>query len=57
MVGFAQDVHVATSGRHSVAMGKGLSGGVVGQAAMFQVQCKDEHGENRTRGGDVVVAK
>jgi hypothetical protein len=46
-----------TSGRHSVAMGKGLDGGVVGQVAMFLVQCKDAHGENRTSGGDVVVAK
>lgn len=24
---------------------------------MFQVQCKDVSGENRTRGGDVVIAK
>lgn len=38
-------------------MGKGVQGGTAGQACTFQVQCKDTTGENRTTGGDIVVAK
>jgi hypothetical protein len=44
-----------TSGRHCIAAGNGLSGGVAGVTAVVSVVCRDARNEKKTQGGDVVT--
>lgn len=44
-----------TSGKHCVAAGNGLAGGIAGVASIISVRCRDERNEPRTHGGDVVL--